>query len=141
MVAVSFLEKRTILRLKLKAKLKPEAILAVTNITKALNMSYMKSGVFSLAAFVLIGCLETPRTGAFTQQSESAQSGDQLIDEYWLRAMTINTEWLWNSDSDIDGEVLDAGDLPSPIEYLAEIKYFASLIDQSDANLIALQEV
>jgi len=110
-------------------------------------MLYWKTGICSLAALLLAGCLNTPpavddgdSATSGDQQSEATQSTDQP-GEYWLRAMTINTEWLWNSDADIDGIVRDAGDLPTPIEYMAEINYFANLIAQSDANLVALQEI
>lgn len=88
-----------------------------------------------LLVILLAGCLDAP-TRLDTNDSHSGAAGD-----YWLSAMTINTEWLWDYDNNIDGEVLGPDDIPSFNEYWAEIRYFAGLILENNANLVAVQEI
>lgn len=88
-----------------------------------------------LLAILLVGCQEGPSRLA-SNGSDSNSDG-----EYWLSAMTINAEWLWDYDNNIDGEVLGPGDIPNFNEYWAEIRYYAGLIVENKANLVAFQEI
>ncbi|WP_028671050.1 endonuclease/exonuclease/phosphatase family protein [Saccharospirillum impatiens] len=101
--------------------------------------------ILLLATLPLInGCLEQSSFGSASNEdstSGDSSSVDDQNSEYWLSAMTVNAEWLWDFDNTIDGEVMDAGDIPTVAEYSAEITYFSDLIVQKDANLVALQEI
>lgn len=99
-----------------------------------------------LAPLLVAACLETEESyqvGGGLNEPPTISTGTDSTsqDEYWLRAISINTEWLWDASDYIDGVVLGADDLPSPIEYMAEINYFADLIERADANLVGLQEM
>ena len=97
--------------------------------------------VFSI---LVSGCLESPpRLNTSEQIPETVEDSAPILSkgDYWLSAMTINAEWLWDFDDDIDGNVLDADDIPSIDEYWEEIEYFASLIEDNGATIVALQEI
>lgn len=58
-----------------------------------------------------------------------------------LKAITINTEWLWTPhDGRVDGEINRLGDM-SPKAYESELRFYTELIQSTGANIVALQEI
>lgn len=58
-----------------------------------------------------------------------------------IKALTINTEWLWTPhDGRVEGEINRLGDM-SPKAYELELRFYTKLIQSTGANIVALQEI
>ena len=58
-----------------------------------------------------------------------------------LRAMTINTEWLWTPfDKKVDGNLKHIKDM-SELDYLEEIQFYATQILSRSIDIVALNEI
>lgn len=58
-----------------------------------------------------------------------------------LRAMTINTEWLWTPfDKKVDGSLKHLSDM-SESDYLEELRFYAAQIQARSIDVVALSEI
>ena len=61
-----------------------------------------------------------------------------------VNVIEINTEWLWDSSDPHEGRVVGVDKKikpPSLHEYNDELNYYASIIEQNDADIVVLIEI